>query len=180
MSDDDNIEVPIDISGAIMQPDQRRQEVTIYSRESGQVLRSFHGPAQLLAVQLAKGEAAYEGLLPLHCTRIDLESGQPIVFEPPKPSPDHEWSAERRAHVVRPDALERQRLTGEIATLEREKQPRILREIALKEAGAEDRLRALNRTIEGLRDQVKVIDRAREELQRQTAEIAAGEQDLTR
>lgn len=120
-----------------------RKTVTVYDTATGALLRTFDGPAQWLELQLAAGEAVYDGALALHCTRIDVATGAAVEFEPPAPSADHEWDAARRVHVLTEKGLKKRRAEADILGIER-RQARALREFALGKAGARERLQQLD------------------------------------
>jgi hypothetical protein len=77
-----------------------------------------------------------------------------VDHQPPQPSDDHEWNAETRRWDVKEDVQTRAAAAAqasvEIARLEHEEQPGILRDVALGKPGAVDRLRALDERIAAL------------------------------
>ena len=86
--------------------------------------------------------------------RIDVQTGKVIDELPAQPSEDHEWNATDRRWQVKPQVIareeSRQRAIQRISQLELSG-IRSLRELALGEARAADRLKALDGEIAALR-----------------------------
>jgi hypothetical protein len=86
--------------------------------------------------------------------RIDIQTGKVIDLLPEQPSADHEWNATDRRWQIKPEvtarAESRRHAIHRITQLEMSG-VRSLRELALGEAKAADRLRALDAEIAALR-----------------------------
>jgi hypothetical protein len=86
--------------------------------------------------------------------RIDITTGKVIDLLPEQPSSDHEWSATDRRWQVKPEVLAREE-ARRVAMLRinqlEQSGIRSLRELALGEARAADRLKALDSEIAALR-----------------------------
>jgi hypothetical protein len=87
--------------------------------------------------------------------RVDVKTGKVIDQLPAQPSADHEWNATDRRWQIKPEVVAKEETRRnailrikqlELAGL------RSLRELALGEAKAADRLRALDTEIASLRD----------------------------
>lgn len=113
----------------------------------------FCGPAYALEANTPAGLKAYEGEID-HLSQRLGENGALIDWQPPQPSSDHEWNAEMRRWVLTAAAADRHRRRIEalarIEQLERS-QHRAIREAALGQAGAGDRLKAIDQEIAQLR-----------------------------
>ena len=86
--------------------------------------------------------------------RIDITTGKVIDLLPEQPSSDHEWSATDRRWQVKPEVLAREdaRRVAMLRINQLEQSGiRSLRELALGEARAADRLKALDSEIAALR-----------------------------
>jgi hypothetical protein len=86
--------------------------------------------------------------------RIDIQTGKVIDLVPEQPSADHEWNATDRRWQIKPEVTAREEsrrhAIQRITQLEMSG-VRSLRELALGEAKAADRLRALDAEIAALR-----------------------------
>lgn len=131
-----------------------RKTVTIYSKATGALLRTFEGPAHLVELQVHDGEAVYDGVLHLNCMRIDLATGQPVPFVPRAPAADFVWDSQQRIHVLSEKGEKKQRAQAEVDQLER-KQQRALREFALGRTDARDKLQAIEDEIAEKRKDLK-------------------------
>lgn len=109
--------------------------------------------------QLPAGCAAKEGAFDHLSQRVDLtDTAHPVIdWQPPQPSPDHEWNPEQRRWRLKPAAEEkaarRARARDRIRQLEQE-ELRVARVLLLEIAGqasfeseAHARLRELDREI---------------------------------
>jgi hypothetical protein len=96
-----------------------------------------------------------EGVFDHLSQRVDLATGQVVDYQPPAPSPDHEWNATTKrwqlSQAAQARAAARQAAERRIAALEAG-QHRTLREAALGLPGAHDRLAAVEAEITGLRE----------------------------
>jgi hypothetical protein len=95
-----------------------------------------------------------EGVFDYQSQRVDLATGAVVDYQPPQPSPDHEWNASTKRW--QPSAAAQARVDGRRAALARiaaleAGQPRTVREAALGHAGALDRLAAVDAVISALR-----------------------------
>jgi hypothetical protein len=109
-------------------------------------------------INFPDGHGVIEGIYDHLRKRVDIATGELVDYQPPQPSTDHEWNAETKrwqlnaaaqgkidAHA---DAL------GRIAALEAQG-IRSMRELALGQPGAQDRLAAIDAQIAGLRTAAK-------------------------
>jgi hypothetical protein len=116
--------------------------------------RVFSGSARLVALNTPTGYVAISGRFDRLSQRVDTKTGEVVDYQPPKPDDDHEWNTERRRWVKKPDVLVAERRGAaarkRIAELEAS-QLRALREHALGDATAVDRLRAIDDEIKTLR-----------------------------
>jgi hypothetical protein len=104
-----------------------------------------HTPAGCTAI-----DGHYDSL----CQRIDLATGQVVDYQPPQPSPDHEWDAESKRWVLGAAIAAKQAARNSalitIGQLEA-KGIRAMRELALSIPGAADRLKSIDDQIAALR-----------------------------
>jgi hypothetical protein len=114
----------------------------------------FSGNQSILSANIPAGHKALEGQYDHLSQRVDIETGQVVDYQPPQPSPDHEWDAATKRWRLKADVAERQRrreaALAQIRTLEAA-QARPMREAALGIAGAVERLRAIDEQIAQLR-----------------------------
>jgi hypothetical protein len=109
-----------------------------------------------LKINTPEGHRAIEGHFDPLSQRVDLETGAVVEYQPPAPSPDHEWEAVTRRWVLRADVAARQakhaQALEQIAALEKN-QLRASRELLLNPADREARARltALDAQIIALR-----------------------------
>jgi hypothetical protein len=86
--------------------------------------------------------------------RIDIKTGKVVDLLPPQPSDDHEWNGTDRRWQLKPEVVAREETRRHallrITQLEMSG-VRSLRELALGEAKAADRLKALDTEIAALR-----------------------------
>jgi len=86
--------------------------------------------------------------------RIDIQTGKVIDLLPEQPSADHEWNATDRRWQIKPEVVAREESRRHAIMRIRQLEMsgvRSLRELALGEAKAADRLRALDTEIAALR-----------------------------
>lgn len=98
------------------------------------------------------GCVAVEGRHDHISRRVDVATGQVISYQPPQPSPDHEWTGERwRLNPAAQDrARQRRAAQASIDALEAQ-QPRAARELLLKVAAA---LNVDGKRLQALDDQI--------------------------
>jgi hypothetical protein len=112
--------------------------------------QTVSGSPAIVALNIPKGAAAIEGEHDHLSKRVDLATRQVVDWQPPQPSPDHEWNAETRrwqptaAAITRQEG--RQAALARIAALEAGT-IRTLRDAALGIPGAHDRLAAVEAEI---------------------------------
>lgn len=86
--------------------------------------------------------------------RVDLATAQVVDYQPPQPSPDHEWNVESKRWVLGAATAARQAARSSallaIGQLEA-KGIRAMRELALNTLGAADRLKSIDDQISALR-----------------------------
>ena len=119
-------------------------DVTIYDAASGRLLRTYSGP--LPELQAGAGEAVYPALLDLQRQCIDLATGEPAEYVPPRPEPGAKWDAQAWRWETRADR-NAPRLR-DIAQAE-SRQHRALREAVL--TGDKPRLQEIEAEIAALR-----------------------------
>jgi len=132
-----------------------------FEKESG----LFHEKVVVLTVPKATEQAtaranAPDGHVPIAgvydslSQRVDIETGAVVDYQPPAPSADHEWNATSKrwqlTAAVQAKARARQTALAQIAVLEASG-VRAARELALNQAGALDRLQAIDAAIAKLR-----------------------------
>ena len=122
-----------------------------YHRESGEFHRDWfmtdverpgilerHTPPEHIAL-----EGDYDRL----SQRVDVTTGKVVSYQPAAPSADHEWDAGTKRWVLKPTVAaardSRSHAIAEILRLERDVQPRVVRELLDGEAGAKERYEAL-------------------------------------
>ena len=122
---------------------------SFYHPETGQIHRQAFGTddARMLKANTPAGYVATPGCLDPLSQRIDVTTGEVVDYQPPSPSPDHEWNATTKrwqinAAVTAKAEAHRSALAS-IAALETSG-VRAVRELALGQAGALDRLKALD------------------------------------
>lgn len=108
-----------------------------------------------LTLNMPADHASREGVADHLSQRVDVATGALIDYQPPAPSPDHEWQAETKrwelAAAVQTKRDDTRAARQRIAYLESAVQPRAMREHALAFDGAADRLRAIDDEIAALR-----------------------------
>lgn len=115
--------------------------------------RKFRGPAGAIEANTPDGLVAWPGDdVDPACQRLDLETGQLVAWQPESPGPDHEWDGRRwvKSSAAVAEEAGRSIALGKILVLER-KQARALREAALGQEGATERLAAIDAEIAALR-----------------------------
>lgn len=114
-----------------------------------------HPQSEKLATSCAPdGCAPIEGVTDYLSQRVDLTTGQVVSWQPPQPSPDHEWNAgTKRWQLTAASAAKasaRLSALSEIAALELS-QLRALRELALGDSSAVERLKSVDAQVAALR-----------------------------
>jgi hypothetical protein len=142
---------------ATNKPAQVMRVVSFYHRESG----LFHprhlmaADPKLIALNTPADHIAIDGdHYDRLSQRIDVKTGELVDLLPEQPSADHEWNATDRRWQLKPEIVSRDQTRRH--ALQRIRQlemsgVRSLRELALGEARAADRLRALESQIAELR-----------------------------
>jgi hypothetical protein len=106
--------------------------------------------AALVAANTPAGQKAFEGEVDPLAQRLDLATGALVDYQPPQPTANHEWNADTKRWQLSAAAAARRSARGRIHALE-SGQARAVREAALGQPGAADRLRAIDAQIEKLR-----------------------------
>lgn len=108
-----------------------------------------------IAANTPKDHIALEGDYDPLSQRVDIQTAKVIDYQPPCPSEHHEWSAQAKRWRLKAEVLElcakRDAAHAEILRLERDVQPRAVRE-ALLGRGGFDRLREIEEAIAALRE----------------------------
>lgn len=118
---------------------------------------SYHGPEDHVEMNTPAGHAAIEGRHDHRSRRVDLSGAEPIVvdYQPPAPSPDHEWSGEtRRWQLNRASQMELDARTAavELIAILEASQHRALREYLLRgDPEMKARIQAIDDHIASLR-----------------------------
>lgn len=122
--------------------------------------RTYAGPESLLALNTPPGHHALKGHHDHLSKRVDLQSGAVVDWQPPQPSPDHQWDQQSRRWQLSASAQERQAARAEalerIAALEAA-QHRAVRELLLELASEHpglNRLQEIDTQIAQLREAV--------------------------
>jgi hypothetical protein len=109
---------------------------------------------RMLKNNIPANHAAIEGHHDHLTKRVDLETKTIVDYQPPQPSPDHEWNADTKRWQLTAQAQDkinrRKAALARIAQLE-SGSLRTIREAQLGMAGAEDRLKELDAEIAVLR-----------------------------
>jgi hypothetical protein len=120
------------------------QRITYYSKETGVAHSRWSGPEHLVELNAPEGHAWIEGHFDMCSQRVDVKTGQLVDWQPPQPSPDHEWNAETRrwqlSQAIQERRARRQVALARIMALEAS-QARPLRELARDPTNAEARKR---------------------------------------
>jgi hypothetical protein len=122
---------------------------SFYHPETGQIHHQAFGTddARMLKANTPAGYVATPGCLDPLSQRIDVTTGEVVDYQPPSPSPDHEWNATTKRWqinaAVTAKAEAHRCAKASIAALE-VSGVRTARELALGHAGALDRLKALD------------------------------------
>lgn len=130
---------------------------SFYSQADGALVDGVFGTTDPAAVEanIPQGLKLIEGRFDHLSQRVNLTTGAIEDYQPAQPSPDHEWNADARRWRVNSAAQAKldakQSAQAEIARLEKDVQPRAQREMALGQAGALERLAALDGQIATLR-----------------------------
>ncbi len=126
---------------------------TLYDLATGRLLAHVtSNSAEALAAQLQPGQALYDGVLDLKRQAIDPATGTPAEFRPADPADGSVWSEDEWRWI--PLAEQNAPVLRAIEALEA-RQPRVLRELALGQPGAAERLQAIEDQITALRAQLK-------------------------
>ena len=132
---------------------------SFYHPETGQIHHQAFGTddARMLKANTPAGYVATPGCLDPLSQRIDVTTGEVVDYQPPSPSADHEWNATTKRWqinaAVTAKAEARRSALASIAALEAS-QDCAIRELSLGQAGALDRLKALDIEIAALRLQI--------------------------
>lgn len=121
-----------------------KQQWTEYELSTGVLSgRSIFGDKDLLLANAVDGFGWLPGLFDSSSMRVDLLSGDlvPCLTPAPEPAADYQWRPERGRWVLTAAAAERNRkrtaARAEVERLERDTQPRIIRELRLAELAGE-------------------------------------------
>ena len=133
--------------------------VSFHHKETGifssAVLTSTDDSA--IAINTPRDHVAIEGAYDPLSKRVDVATGEVVDYQPPLPSADHEWNATTKrwqlTAAVTAKREARRSALASIAALEASG-VRAVRELALGQAGALDRLKALDIEIAALRLQI--------------------------
>lgn len=128
---------------------------TIYRRDTGQIVGVFSGSDRHLDANVPEGCAAVPGRYDGQSQRIDPETEQAVDWQPPQPSADYEWVGRR--WVPNSEALRKRVALREIRRLERDEQPRAVREAVL--GLGRERLEQIQDRIEELRAVISTAGR---------------------
>jgi hypothetical protein len=113
--------------------------------------------AKFAALNAPRGHVAIEGQYDHLSQRVDIATSTVIDYQPPAPSADHEWNTATKRWVVKAAVTARAQAKAaalaQIAVLEA-KGIRAGREAQLGMEGAQERLKALDYEIAGLRAQI--------------------------
>lgn len=135
---------------------------SFYHRETGRFAGKCYetdSPTHdTIAREAPEGHDYIEGRHDHLSKHVNIGTGLVEDWQPPAPSPDHEWDVARqrwKLNVAASLKLHRSlEATAQIQHLENDVQPRILREVALGRDGAKERLASLDAEIEQLRPQL--------------------------
>lgn len=126
---------------------------------TGRTLRCSGHSVETLGASAQEGEGFVEGLHDHVSSKVDLQTGKVIDYQPPQPSADHEWDATAKRWKLTAAAeqreIRRQNALRQIAALEAA-QARPHRELTLDPANiqARQRLEAIEKEIASLRAQL--------------------------
>jgi hypothetical protein len=121
--------------------------VTLYDLETGRLLGTISGTPASIAENTPVGVGVYAGALDLHEQRIDVATGEPVAWQPPRPDSHAVWHAGFKRWFNRADL--NRKVQNLIEKLEKEQQPRALRDAVL--GGNRNRLRDIQDSIATLR-----------------------------
>jgi hypothetical protein len=129
--------------------------VTFADEKTGEFKHSFStNDETAVALSTPAGHIAVEGRHDRLSKRYDIAAGKVIEYQPPSPSSDHRWDETSTRWVLNEDVKAKLQAKAaarsQIELLERQ-QGRALREHALGDAAAADRLKALDDRIAALR-----------------------------
>ncbi len=123
--------------------------------------RSMDASPDVLAANCPDGFAWVDGVTDWRSQRVELGTGAIVDYMPPSPGADYEWDSKAKRWVLSAEARVRNArkaaAAAEIARLEAEVQPRIIRELRLAEiagrmdSAAATRLQELDARIAELR-----------------------------
>lgn len=113
-----------------------------------------------LAGNTPDGFTPIEGHFDYLSQRIDLTTGEVVDYQPPQPSDDHEWNAETKRWLHKPEVIERnQRIANARAQLQAldASETRAVSDVLVDPAdtAAIDRLKAIRAQKSTLREQLK-------------------------
>lgn len=130
---------------------------TVYRKDSGLFTgRTLLASSdKILALNLAEGEGAIEGVFDHLSQRVDTASGKVVDYQSPQPSTDHEWDAGTKRWKLTAAATAKQQAHDQalvkIQQLEAA-QPRAVRDFIL--SGDNSRIKAIEDQIATLRKQL--------------------------
>lgn len=111
-----------------------KKQWSFYHRISGQ-LADFRYSGSSLERNTPPDHVAIEGALDHLSQRVDVTTGSVVDYQPPQPSPDHEWNATAKRWRKKAEAVRRQSLRDNArATIDaiESKQGRAMREALLE------------------------------------------------
>jgi hypothetical protein len=134
-----------------------------YALDTGVLTGNSHSISELAVAQVftklntPEGHGSIEGVKDHLSQRVDVSKTPHalIDYQPPQPSEDHRWNPETKRWGLRSDVhakiAKRESALAEIARLETELQPRLLREAAIGRADAIKKLKDIDDRITELR-----------------------------
>lgn len=135
---------------------------SLYKLETGELIGRKFSSSEPNAIELnpaPEGHGIIEGHHDHLSKRVDIETGEVVEYQPPKPSNEHEWNATTKRWQLTKDAEDKNiidlQARAEIKLLENQ-QARAMREFALGMDGAKDRLKSIDDKIIALRAKLKV------------------------
>lgn len=128
----------------------------IYNEQTGIFVSRWTGSISQLECNIPAGHKAVPGNFDLLSNRVDLETGNVVPYQPPRPSDDHDWDTQtmrwRKSDDVQDWELKRIAAIQKIELLEKQ-QARPLRELRknANDAEANRRLDEIDAEITELR-----------------------------
>lgn len=136
------------------------KDYSFYDASGAFARHTWSGSETQLAGNTPDGFTPIEGHFDHLSQRIDLSTGEVVDYQPPQPNDDHEWNAETKRWVPKPEVIERnQRIANAQAQLKEldASETRAVSDVLIdpSDTAAIERLKAIRAQKDALRAQLK-------------------------